>query len=110
MGPPDLAHAVHGVTFTSQAVTSLTDKTSRYFFSWGPRADHGDAAFRDVLMGIAAKAFAEDKAMIEAQQKVVDLTPDPQVMPTAHDRGVTLFNRLVEKLAKAEQEASRRAA
>lgn len=108
-GPPDLSQAVSGVTFTSQAVTPLTDKTSRYFFSWGPRADHGDAAFRDVLMGIAAKAFAEDKVMIEAQQRVVDLTPNPRVMPTAHDRGVTLFNRLVERLVRAEQEPARAA-
>lgn len=110
MGPPDLSQAVSGVTFTSQAVTPLTEKTSRYFFSWGPRADHGDAALRDVLMQMAAKAFAEDKVMIEAQQKVLDLTPSPRVMPTAHDRGVTLFNRLVEKLARREREADRRAA
>jgi vanillate O-demethylase monooxygenase subunit len=110
MGPPDLLQAVSGVTFTSQAVTPLTAKTSRYFFSWGPRADHGDASHRDVLMGIASKAFAEDKLMIEAQQKVVDLTTNPRVMPTAHDRGVTLFNRLVERLAKAERESGSRAA
>ena len=25
-------------TFTSQAVTGMTDDTSRYFYSWGPRA------------------------------------------------------------------------
>jgi hypothetical protein len=34
-GAPDLDQAISGVTFTSQAVTPLTDKTSRYFFSWG---------------------------------------------------------------------------
>src|SRR5690606_29288159 len=42
-GVPDLDKAVSGVTFTSQAVTPMTDKTARYFFSWGPRCDHGDA-------------------------------------------------------------------
>ncbi|MFC4255107.1 Rieske 2Fe-2S domain-containing protein [Altererythrobacter xixiisoli] len=109
-GVPDLAEAISGVTFTSQAVTPLTEKTSRYFFSWGPRRGHGDEAFRDMLMGIAGKAFAEDKVMIEAQQIVIDRTLDPQIMPTAHDKGVTLFNRLVEKLAKAEQERIRVAA
>jgi len=109
-GPPDLAMAVGGVTFTSQAVTPVTEKTSRYFFSWGPRRDHGDDAHRDMLMGIAAKAFAEDKAMIEAQQRVFDLTPDARIMPTAHDRGVTLYNRLVDKLVKSEAESARRAA
>jgi vanillate O-demethylase monooxygenase subunit len=101
-GPPDYNEAVSGITFTSQAVTPMTDRTARYFFSWGPRRGHGDEAVRDTLMGIASQAFAEDKTMIEAQQRVIDMTDDPQVMPTAHDRGVTLFNRLVERLAKEQ--------
>jgi len=101
-GPPDLDTAVAGVTFTSQAVTPLTDKTARYFFSWGPHRRHGDEAHRDTLMGIAAQAFAEDKTMIEAQQQVIDQTPDPRAMPTAHDRGLTVFNRLVERMVHEE--------
>jgi len=91
--PPDYDDAIAGVTFTSQAVTPMTDRSARYFFSWGPHRKHGDAALRDMLMGVADQAFGEDKVMIEAQQKVIDRTPVPRVMPTAHDRGVTLFNR-----------------
>jgi phenylpropionate dioxygenase-like ring-hydroxylating dioxygenase large terminal subunit len=101
-GTPDLAQAVSGVTFTSQAVTPLTAKTSRYFFSWGPHRAHGNEAHRDALMGVAAMAFEEDRVMIEAQQKVIDRTADPRVMPTAHDKGVTMFNRLVDRLVKVE--------
>ena len=67
-------------------------------------------SLRDMLMGIAAQAFAEDKVMIEAQQQVIDMTSDPRVMPTAHDRGVTLFNRLVDKTARAEREVRQEAA
>ncbi|KRA83700.1 aromatic ring-hydroxylating dioxygenase subunit alpha [Altererythrobacter sp. Root672] len=103
-GTPDLSRAVSGTTFTSQAVTPLTAKTSRYFFSWGPHRDHGDEALRDMLMGIAGKAFAEDKVMIEAQQRVINRSPNAQIMPTAHDKGVTLFNRLVDKLVREERE------
>jgi vanillate O-demethylase monooxygenase subunit len=95
--PPDLDG--EGVTFTSQAVTPLTGRTSRYFFSWGPRQDQGDAQLRDVLMGIALQAFTEDRVMIEAQQVVVDAAPDRLVLPTSADKGVTLYNRLVQKLA-----------
>ena len=40
--------------------------------------------------------------MIEAQQKVIDRSPDARIMPTAHDKGVTMFTRLVERMAKAE--------
>lgn len=110
LGVPDYGKAVSGVTFTSQAVTPMTEKTARYFFSWGPHRAHGNEALRDTLMGIAGQAFDEDKIMIEAQQRVIDMTPSPVVMPTAHDRGVTMFNRLVEKLARQEQLAARDAA
>ena len=97
---PDKADAQEGLNFTSQAVTPMTDKTARYFFSWGPHRGHGDEALRDGMMRMADMAFAEDKRMIEAQQRVIDLAPaDARIMPTSHDRGVTLFNRLVAKLA-----------
>jgi phenylpropionate dioxygenase-like ring-hydroxylating dioxygenase large terminal subunit len=97
---PDPAMPATGVTFTSQAVTPLTDKTARYFFSWGPRSDQGDEALRDLLMGIADMAFTEDRLMIEAQQRVIDASPNARIMPTSADKGVTLYNRLVERLAK----------
>jgi len=104
--PPDFEDAKSGVTFTSQAVTPLTEKTSRYFFSWGPRRDHGDEKMRDALMQLADVAFGEDKAIIEAQQRVIDDTPHPQILPTAHDRGIIFFNRLVERLCREEQNAA----
>lgn len=103
-GEPNLSEAESGVTFTSQAVTPMTDKTARYFYCWGPHRNHGDEALRDTLMEIAAMAFEEDRVMIEAQQRVIDATPSPHMMPTTADRGVTLFNRLTEKLARAERE------
>lgn len=104
-GAPDYAGATGGVTFTSQAVTPMTGDTARYFFSWGPHRAHGDAALRDTLMDIAGRAFAEDKTMIEAQQRVIAATPDPAVMPTVHDKAVILYNRLVERLARQPQPA-----
>ena len=33
-------------------------------------------------MAIAGKAFAEDRIIIEAQQRVIDSTPEPRIMPT----------------------------
>jgi phenylpropionate dioxygenase-like ring-hydroxylating dioxygenase large terminal subunit len=103
---PDLDLAVGAVTFTSQAVTPLTEKSSRYFFSWGPHIKHGDAALRDTLMGIAAKAFAEDRTMIEAQQRVIDMTPVPRIMPTSADRAITLFNQMIAKRVREESNLS----
>lgn len=102
---PALEDAESGVTFTSQAVTPTGPQTSRYFFSWGPRVGHGDEKLRDTLMGVADMAFGEDKVMIEAQQRVINETADPRVMPTAHDKGVTIFNRLVQRLARENTKA-----
>ena len=101
-GEPDRSAATSAVTYNSQAVTPMEDGKARYFFCWGPHKDHGDAKLRDFLMGIAGQAFAEDKVMIEAQQKIINATPNPVPMPSAHDRGVTIFNRLVEKMARNE--------
>jgi vanillate O-demethylase monooxygenase subunit len=97
---PDRALQGTGITFTSQAVTPITEKTSRYFFSWGPRKDQGDEELRDMLMGVADIAFSEDRLMIEAQQRIIDRDPAHPIMPISADKGVTLYNRLVEKMAK----------
>ncbi len=41
-------------------------------------------------MGIAGMAFAEDRTIIEAQQRVIYATATPRIMPTSADRGITL--------------------
>ena len=45
--------------------------------------------------------------MIEAQQRIIDLTGGAQEMPTAHDRTVIAYNRVMERLAEAERTAAR---
>jgi vanillate O-demethylase monooxygenase subunit len=91
-------------SFTSQAVTPMTDKTSRYFFSWGPNAgEHSDAA-ADMMLEIAKMAFAEDKHIIEAQQRVVDLDPSRRELLTSADAGPTRMRRVLDDLIKAESE------
>jgi len=107
---PRQEDAITGLNFTSQAVTPMGEKTARYFFSWGPHRRHGDEQMRDNMMKVAGQAFAEDKVMIEAQQRVIDETASPQIMPTSHDRGVTLFNGLVRKLVQTENAGARDAA
>ena len=109
-GKPDYATAVSDVTFTSQAVTPTAQRAARYFFSWGPHRAHGDEALRDVLMGIAGQAFAEDKAIIEAQQRVIDRTVSPKILPSGHDRAVTMFNNLVARMVREESAAAATAA
>jgi vanillate O-demethylase monooxygenase subunit len=101
-GKPDYDLAIAGVNFTSQAIVPITDKTSRYYFTAGPHKNFGDEALRDIIVSVTNAAFAEDKRMIEGQQRIIDLSPGHRIMPTVHDKGVTLFNRLIEKLAREE--------
>ncbi len=107
---PDYAQAVASVSYTGQAVTPMSGRATRYFYAWGPHKDHGDEALRDALIVIQAMAFAEDKRMIEAQQRIIDGTDAAQVLPTAHDRPVTVYNQLVQQLAAAERDEAERAA
>ena len=40
--------------------------------------------------------------MIEAQQRVIDMTPAPRIMPTSADRAITLFNQLIARRIREE--------
>jgi len=96
-----------GSTFTSQAVTPTTDRTSRYFFSWGPNAGEGSTAVADNLLALANTAFTEDRLMIEAQQRVIDRNPPtPQVL-SAHDKGPVLMRRVIDDLIAQETQVAR---
>lgn len=92
--------------FTSQAITPLTEKTARYFYTMGQRR-RGDETVYDLTL--TEKAFAEDKMMIEAQQRNIDVTPGWRFISITADRGAVLFNRLVEKLAREESPRLREA-
>lgn len=99
---PEMADAVSALDFTGQAVTPTGPSTSRYFYSWGPHRDHGGPETRDAMMGLAGKAFAEDKVIIEAQQAVIDRGSSASSISTLHDRGGIQFRRIVERLAARE--------
>jgi len=94
-------------TFSCQAVTPVTDRTSRYFFSWGPRAGPGAEEMALKLLAIADQAFAEDKVMIEAQQLVIDATDRPLVVPTTADKAVIIFQRMMARMMKGHTMAAK---
>jgi len=98
--PPDFNSMEDG--FTTQAVTPLTETTARYFFMMGWRPSHESEASIEAIMATYAQGFAEDKTIIEAQQRSIDLTPDRRFTPSSSDRAVILFNRIIEKLARKD--------
>src|SRR5690606_34613491 len=100
--PKDLEPST--ANFTSQAVTPMTDGTTRYFFCWGPRAVEQEAnpALRDGMWQLAQKAFAEDKRMIEAQQRNIRLRTGAPLQSITDDRGPNMMRRVLDRLIAAE--------
>jgi phenylpropionate dioxygenase-like ring-hydroxylating dioxygenase large terminal subunit len=104
-GEPDQADpAMAFEHYTQQAVTPMTERTSRYFFTWGPSTRHGNDEIAAIMEGAMYMAFGEDKVIIEGQQKIIDADPTRQPMPTVHDKGVVLFQRLMQRLIREQGE------
>jgi phenylpropionate dioxygenase-like ring-hydroxylating dioxygenase large terminal subunit len=83
-----------------QAVTPVSARASRYFYAVGARSTDIDQDQCERLFALTATAFHEDKALIEAQQKLIDLDPERRMLPTSLDAGPTQFRKLVDSLAR----------
>lgn len=88
--------------FSSQVVTPIDARHTRYYFTWGPSTAENRPFLKDVMVKLAATAFEEDRLMIEAQQRVLDRTPAVTMQPTVHDRGPNLMRGVVRRLLEAE--------
>jgi phenylpropionate dioxygenase-like ring-hydroxylating dioxygenase large terminal subunit len=86
--------------FTCQAVTPLTDQTTCYIFAYGPWPK--DAALCDAFLDLGKAAFEEDRIIIEAQQKVIDMSPAAKMITTSFDSGVSQFRRMMDELMRNE--------
>lgn len=84
-------------TFTCQAVTPLTADTACYFFAFGS----GDPAMQDFFADLGLRAFLEDKDMIEAQWRTMQVT-GTHIMPLAMDQAVLKYEAVNKRLLKSE--------
>ena len=95
-------------TFTCQAVTPLTADTTSYFWAFGPQAAHAER--KDFFVTLGAKAFAEDKRMIEAQWRTMRAT-GTKVMPLAMDKALFKYDAALKRfLGEAQSSAEAEAA
>jgi phenylpropionate dioxygenase-like ring-hydroxylating dioxygenase large terminal subunit len=88
---------------SSHMITPMTKRTTRHFFSaaW-PRGYNETVCDSDALVGYFASVFAQDKAMMEAQQRNLDTKPGWRFIPMSTDRGLVMFNQIVETLVREE--------
>lgn len=101
-GPPNPGLEPLTDSMSIQAVTPLTNRTTRYFYSTGPRDGDMDEAEAEAIWNVVKDAFREDLAMIEAQQRILDFHPGDRMGGIAADRGLTLFRRLMKRLIAEE--------
>lgn len=88
-------------------LTPETATTTHYFFVQLRNFALDDPGMDDLIFGQVSTAFAEDQAMIEAQQRTIDATPGRPLGTMAVDRGLVEVRRIVaEKLAAEQQGAS----
>lgn len=83
---------------TSQAITPVSERATIYYYSGGQLKQHADAQLIEDQIKAFGVAFLEDKAMIEAQQAVLDTTKDRSMMTLNFDRSIAIFRRLMETL------------
>jgi phenylpropionate dioxygenase-like ring-hydroxylating dioxygenase large terminal subunit len=97
------------VRLDEQAVTPMSNATSRYFYATGARSADAGAALADEMFRFTETAFYEDKDIIEAQQKVIALDPDRPMLSMSFDAGPNLFRGIVRQLLAAEAPQPERA-
>jgi len=95
-------------SFTAQAVTPLTKKSTSYFFCFGPWARVGGDpdVHRKAFADLGYLAFNEDRVMLTAQQQVIDADPSRRMLLFDVDKAPVQYRRLVEKLMKDEATAA----
>ena len=89
-------------TVTSQAITPITETSTVYYYSGGQFTRHTEEQRLRRQIDLFGVAFREDKVMIEAQQAVINRSPDKMMMTLSFDRSVAQFRRLMATLMDAE--------
>ena len=61
---------------------------------------------KDFFYDLGKRAFEEDRTMIEAQQRNIDLHPEVKMVKLSMDAGLAQFNRIMSELMRAEAQPS----
>jgi phenylpropionate dioxygenase-like ring-hydroxylating dioxygenase large terminal subunit len=91
------------VSSTSQAVTPISESKTVYYYSSCLSRKFATEEHSRRQMAVIERAFAEDKAMIEAQQPVVAATPEARMLRLSSDGALNQFRRLMAGLIDADQ-------
>jgi len=88
--------------FGCQAVTPETEKTSHYFFQQSHGFALDDPAVTEDLTKSVLAGFLEDKDIILAQQRILDLNPDAPMLAMRMDTALASFRTMLDQAIAAE--------
>jgi phenylpropionate dioxygenase-like ring-hydroxylating dioxygenase large terminal subunit len=84
--------------------TPETARTTHYFFCQARNFSLDDPLMTETIFDDVSTAFAEDRAMIEGQQRVLDASPEFEPIATTHDQGLIMARRIVRQRLEAESQ------
>ena len=97
---------VGGITMRNlNAITPETEKTSHYFWGQAHDFDVRNAALTEKIFEQIQTAFYEDVAVFSAQQRNLDINPNPPQIDINADTGVIQARRILDRLHGEEQAA-----
>ena len=93
-----------------QYMTPETRRTTHFFWNYLHNFDIDDATIALSLKDSLVEGFLEDKAIIEAQQVLLDREPDFRLRAIEADAALTHFRHVLARRIRAEQEGPRQPA
>jgi vanillate O-demethylase monooxygenase subunit len=108
--PAGSKHGTSGIQWrTLHAVVPETATTMHDFWSQSRQFSVDDAEMARVLRGSTTRTLEEDKAMVEAQQEVLQgVTLDSRRISVRADAGATLARRMISEMLDAQRIPERR--
>ena len=101
-GTEDEAGGLHYVV--NNSLTPETETSTHYFWSVPRNYNLNDDNTSQVLRSEMIRAFEEDKAVIEIQQKMMDMeTPRTPIIPIKADAAALAMRRVLERLEREEK-------
>jgi vanillate O-demethylase monooxygenase subunit len=85
-----------------QAITPETEKSTHYFFMQAHNFRLDDAVVTESIDQSQKRAFIEDKQILEAQQQMIDNSPESPMVAMAADAGLMQYRRLLSELIDLE--------
>ncbi|MEO8022709.1 aromatic ring-hydroxylating dioxygenase subunit alpha [Polaromonas sp.] len=89
-----------------QALTPETASSTHYFYMQAHKFRQDDATITESIYQSLCTAFEEDRRIIEAQQKMLNLSNQAPMQMILADKGLAIFRRMLNEMYEEEKAAA----